>query len=81
MNTYFISFICVGGVVINLALCAVMLTDKRRSIRGGNPEGILFFLAAAVGSIGIYSAMFLLHHKTRKWYFILGIPLLSIQNL
>ena len=69
---------------INIVSFAVMMNDKRRSIRGGAteriPEGILFFLAAAAGAIGIYAAMHLLRHKTRKWYFQIGIPLLIVQN-
>ena len=61
-----------------------MANDKRKSIQGNNPErtpeGVLFFLAAAGGSLGIYAAMILLRHKTRKWYFQVGIPLLVLQN-
>ena len=69
---------------INITAFAVMITDKRRSMRDDVtervPEGILFFLAAAFGSLGIYAAMHLLRHKTRKWYFQIGIPLLILQN-
>lgn len=71
--------------VINSFAFLVMANDKRKSITGGNPEripeGILFFLATAGGSIGIYFAMILLRHKTRKWYFQAGIPLIILQNL
>ncbi len=71
--------------LINLVAFIVMADDKRRSIKGGAteriPEGVLFFLAAAFGSIGVYAGMFTLRHKTRKWYFLIGIPLLIIQNL
>lgn len=70
--------------VINISAFLVMANDKRKSAASGNPEripeGILFFLAVAGGSIGIYSAMILLRHKTRKWYFQVGIPLLILQN-
>lgn len=71
--------------VINIFAFIVMANDKRKSIAGGNteriPEGILFFLATAFGSIGIYTAMLLLRHKTHKWYFQGGIPLLILQNV
>jgi uncharacterized membrane protein YsdA (DUF1294 family) len=70
--------------IANLTAFVVMFIDKRRSAENNSddriPEGILFFLAAAFGSLGIYLAMFLLRHKTRKWYFQIGIPLLIIQN-
>lgn len=70
---------------INVCAFLVMANDKRKSIASGNPdripEGILFFLAVAGGSIGICTAMFSLRHKTLKWYFQVGIPLLVLQNL
>lgn len=60
-----------------------MLLDKIKSARPGSErisEGMMFFLAAAFGSLGIYAGMFACRHKTRKWYFLIGIPLLIIQN-
>ena len=76
-----------GGIfiAINAFAFLVMANDKRKSIRGGNmdrtPEGLLFFMAAAFGSIGVYAGMLTFRHKTKKWYFQLGIPLLILQNL
>ena len=62
-----------------------MASDKRKSMQSGNPErtpeGLLFFLAAAFGSAGIYAGMLTFRHKTKKWYFQLGIPLLIVENL
>lgn len=70
--------------IVNLLAFFVMANDKRKSLAKGNsdriPEGILFFLATAGGSLGIYLAMITLRHKTRKWYFQIGIPLLILQN-
>ncbi len=70
--------------MINIFAFIVMANDKRKSMATGNPdripEGILFFIATAGGAIGIYAAMILLRHKTRKWYFQIGIPLLILQN-
>lgn len=70
-------------LAINVIAFLVMLWDKSRSRKDGAErisEGVLFFLAAALGSVGVYAGMFALRHKTRKWPFILGIPLLMIQN-
>lgn len=71
--------------VINIITFLVMANDKRKSIKGGNteriPEGLIFFMATIGGSVGVYAGMILLRHKTRKWYFQLGIPLLILQNL
>jgi len=71
--------------LINIVAFAVVAYDKRLSRRGGDqdriPEGILFFLSSAMGAIGVYLAMLILRHKTRKWYFQIGIPLMILQNL
>ncbi len=69
--------------VINLFAFSIMLFDKIRSTRTGAErvsEGTLFFLAAAFAAIGVYIGMFTFRHKTRKWYFLIGIPLLIVQN-
>jgi|AntRauTorcE11897_2_1112592.scaffolds.fasta_scaffold60400_2 uncharacterized membrane protein YsdA (DUF1294 family) len=72
-------------VAINLVSFLIMARDKRRSIRGSGktrtPEGKLFFLAALFGSVGVYLGMLAFRHKTKKWYFQLGIPLLIMQNI
>ena len=69
--------------IINISAFVIMLIDKIKSAKQGSErisEGMLFFMAAAFGSLGIYAGMFVCHHKTRKWYFIVGIPLLILQN-
>lgn len=69
---------------VNVAAFMVMFADKVKSRKRNSErisEGMLFFLAAAFGSMGVYAGMFAFRHKTQKWYFILGIPLLVIQNI
>ena len=72
-------------VAINVFAFFLMGNDKRKSMQGGNPErtpeGLLFFVAAAFGSAGIYLGMLIFRHKTKRWYFQLGIPLLIMENL
>jgi uncharacterized membrane protein YsdA (DUF1294 family) len=69
---------------INLIAFLLMLLDKLKST---NPnaerisEGQLFFLATVFGSLGVFIGMFVFRHKTRKWYFLIGIPLLFVENL
>ncbi|HCU70361.1 MAG TPA: DUF1294 domain-containing protein [Candidatus Moranbacteria bacterium] len=68
----------------NVIAFFVMLWDKARSRKKNAErisEGMLFFMATAFGSVGVFAGMFVFHHKTRKWYFILGIPLLIAQNM
>src|SRR3989344_5407392 len=72
---------------INLVAFSIMAYDKHLSRKRGDterdriPEGMIFFMAAALGAAGVYLGMLAFRHKTRKWYFQIGIPLLIIQNL
>lgn len=38
------------------------------------PEKVLFLLSILGGSVGMYLGMFTFRHKTKHWYFIIGIP-------
>jgi uncharacterized membrane protein YsdA (DUF1294 family) len=76
-----IGFCC----VITIASFALMLIDKHRARHRSQadriPEGLIFFMAIVFGGIGVYLGMILLRHKTRTWYFQIGIPLLIAQNV
>ena len=69
--------------VVNTLSFSAMAIDKNRSRRGKEriSEGALLFWAVFFGGIGIYLGMFTLRHKTKKWYFYFGIPLMVVQNL
>lgn len=76
-------YILIPLLAINLLAFLIMLADKVSSADSDAKrisEGMMFFLAAAGGSLGVYLGMFAFCHKTRKWYFLIGIPLLMIQN-
>lgn len=72
-------------VIINIISFAVMAYDKHKAVHNKNneriSEGSILFLAILFGGMGVYLAMFIFRHKTRKWYFQLGVPLLIIQNI
>lgn len=72
-------------VAINFAAFWVIGNDKNLSRQKGYteriPEGLLFFIAIIFGGIGIYLGMRIFRHKTRKWYFEIGIPIVIFQNL
>ncbi|MCD8383753.1 MAG: DUF1294 domain-containing protein [Clostridiales bacterium] len=72
------SWIWLYLAIINVAGFAVMGADKRRARRGGwrIPERTLFAVALAGGSLGALLGMRLFHHKTRHWYFVIGVPLI-----
>lgn len=71
--------------VINILSMFIMGSDKfsaRKQVVGKArvSEGLIFFLAIIGGSLGVYASMFLFHHKTQKIYFLIGIPLLILQQ-
>ena len=72
-------------LVINIFSFIVVANDKRKAASGSNtnrtPEGIIFFMAACFGGIGVYAGILVFRNKTKKWYFQIGIPLLILQNL
>lgn len=69
--------------VINLAAFGLMGADKRRAQkhRWRIPEHTLFAAALAGGSVGAILGMYLWHHKTRHWYFVVGMPLILAVQL
>lgn len=82
MNTS-LTYIVVFFVVMNVLAFMLMLWDKAQSRKSGAeriPEGLLFFIATMFGSIGVYVGMLALRHKTRRWYFMVGIPMLILEN-
>lgn len=68
--------------VINLAAFAVCGWDKRcaRRQRRRVPEKTLFLLAAVGGAAGMYAGMLTFRHKTKHWYFVVGIPALLLAQ-
>ena len=69
-------------IAINLVTFAVYGIDKRRARRGAwrVPEKTLFLLPLLGGSVGALLGMRVFHHKTKHWYFVLGIPLILLAQ-
>lgn len=64
--------------VMNLAAFLLMAEDKRRAKKGAwrIPEKTLFLVTGLFGGLGGTLGMFLMHHKTKHWYFRIGFPLM-----
>ena len=63
---------------MNLTAFCMMGLDKtfaRRRMRR-IPEAVLFLPAVLGGAAGGWAGMYLFRHKTRRWYFVAGMPLL-----
>lgn len=69
--------------VANILGMILMGADKSRARRGQwrVPEKTFFLLALLGGSIGCWGGMYLFHHKTRHWYFVVGMPLILIVQI
>ena len=69
-------------ITINLIAFFLMGLDKWKARKRAwrIPEVTLFLFSIFGGSIGSILGMFLFHHKTRHWYFVVGLPaILALQ--
>ncbi len=66
--------------VMNVIGVAVMWSDKRRARlhRWRIPEKVLFGVSLLGGSVGTWAGMYLFRHKTKHWYFVVGMPLILV---
>jgi uncharacterized membrane protein YsdA (DUF1294 family) len=44
-------------------------------------ERMLFLVSILGGSIGTWAGMYVFRHKTRHWYFVIGMPLILILQI
>lgn len=67
-------------IAINIIGFFVMGMDKwkARTNRWRIPEKTLFAVSILGGSIGTLVGMHVFHHKTKHWYFRVGMPLILI---
>ena len=70
-------------IVMNLIGLAVMAMDKSKARHHAwrIPEKTLFLVSILGGSAGTWAGMYLFHHKTKHWYFVVGMPLILAAQL
>ena len=70
-------------VIMNVVGVVIMKADKERAKRGAYriPEKTLFTVSILGGSIGTLVGMYLFRHKTKHWYFVVGMPLILVVHL
>ena len=78
-NTTALKALGIYLAVINLATLVVFVADKAATSRGNDPgkrvpEACLLRLCLAGGSVGGLIGMYTAKHKTKKWYFVYGLP-------
>lgn len=67
-------------IVINIVGFSLMYSDKKRARRGEwrISEASLFTIALLFGALGSTIGMWKFRHKTKHWYFVVGMPLIFI---
>ena len=70
-------------ILINLLAFALMGVDKSKARRHKwrIPEKTLFLSALLGGSVGAIVGMQVFRHKTKHWYFVVGMPAILIAQI
>ncbi len=70
-------------VIINLVAFAMMGMDKKRAVqhKWRIPEAHLFLSALLGGGFGAILGMGCFRHKTKHWYFVIGMPAILILEV
>ena len=68
---------------VNLFGLIIMGVDKSRAKRRKwrIPEVTLFLVAVIGGSIGSIAGMYIFRHKTKHWYFVVGMPVILVLQV
>ncbi|MEE0929889.1 MAG: DUF1294 domain-containing protein [Acutalibacteraceae bacterium] len=78
-------FIVLACYLIIVNIIAVILTiidkTKAQAHRWRISETTLIAISAIGGAIGMYITMHIIHHKTRKTKFMVGIPVIFITEI
>ncbi len=70
-------------LIMNIVGLAVMGVDKAKAKhhRWRIPEKTLFLVSILGGSIGTWAGMYLFRHKTKHWYFVVGMPAILVLQI
>lgn len=77
------TFILLYLFIINAVSFLLMLADKQKARKNlwRIPERTLFTAALFGGSVGSILGMYLFRHKTKHWYFVLGMPAILLVQI
>ncbi|MEE1078047.1 MAG: DUF1294 domain-containing protein [Agathobacter sp.] len=83
MRDKIILFVIAYLIIINLLGFAIMGIDKEKAKRKAwrIPEKTFFLVSFLGGSLGSFLGMRVFRHKTRHWYFVIGIPTIFILQV
>ena len=83
MSKELIIIITVYIICMNIIGVAVMGIDKNKAKKKAwrIPEKTLFLVSLLGGSIGTWAGMYIFRHKTKHWYFVIGMPLILFAQI
>lgn len=70
-------------ILMNMIGLFLMGLDKSKAKRHAwrIPERTLFLASLFGGSIGTWAGMYLFRHKTKHWYFVVGMPAILVVQI
>ncbi len=70
-------------LIMNLVGIVMMKLDKSKAEKKAwrIPEKTLLGIAAIGGAVGIWTGMYVFRHKTKTWYFVMGVPISLALNI
>ena len=70
-------------LVMTIVGLIIMKADKTKAEKNKwrIKEATLFLISAIGGSLGTWAGMYLFRHKTKHWYFVVGMPLILILHI
>lgn len=79
MNPVLIGYL----LILNILAYSLMGVDKAKARQNKRriPEKGLFLVALLGGSMGSLVGMYSFRHKTKHWYFVVGMPLILLLQL
>jgi uncharacterized membrane protein YsdA (DUF1294 family) len=70
-------------ILMNVIGLLVMGVDKAKAKNHAwrIPERTLFLVSVLGGSVGTWAGMYLFRHKTKHWYFVVGMPAILVAQI
>ena len=83
MSQYIKEIIAIYLIVVNIAGFFIMGIDKHKAKKNAwrIPEKHLFLVSLIGGSLGTWGGMYAFRHKTKHWYFVVGMPLIVVFHI
>ena len=70
-------------LIMNIAGIIIMAVDKSKARHHAwrIPEKSLFLVSLLGGSLGTWAGMYIFRHKTKHWYFVIGMPAICVLHV